>query len=428
VAGSAQADQLIVDTTELRMLALVARTQGGQVRGSEIKAARTIGAIDQTGWDAWTALSKWPAVRGALDALAADLESLARELERRAFLIDLLEQPFNPFLTLPPWLDFHTGLLGLRALDPEYLRLLAHLPPGWGDLTQRQQLSLLDQLPFGSLGYTPLPPPPPAAHDDDQEEDDDGGFFSDVWGGIKGAGGWTIDQGEGFGTQLWDNVTGTIEGLPEIPKAAHRSLVNTLWGVYQMGLPPQMRGGQPPMEGPGLPELLSDGLIHSVQEPYDDLTHGRVGEAAAGILMLVGLKGLKPPKIKIPKVPKGPKAPEPRTPAPHGHPRPWESMTRDERLAFQHSYSRHARELGLPNWAQRNAADLQQQFNSRVADIRENAQHVTVQERMYAERGSGEPAAKTRVRYYEYTDSHGVVWYYYERLSDGKFISAGKSK
>ncbi len=47
-----------------------------------------------------------------------------------------------------------------------------------------------------------------------------------------------------------------------------------------------------------------------------------------------------------------------------GHSTPWAQMTAAQRRAFQHSYSRHAHELGLPSWSQkkrRNATESIQQ-------------------------------------------------------------------
>jgi hypothetical protein len=111
-----------------------------------------------------------------------------------------------------------------------------------------------------------------------------------------------------------------------------------------------------------------------------------------------------------------------------GHATPWADMTAAERKAFQHSYSRHAAELGLPNWAQSKAPELQAQFNTRVAEIRLKAQKVTIAQKPYGEKGSGAAGASTTVRNFEYTDPSGTRWYYFERLSDGRFISAGKAR
>ncbi|MEO8498209.1 MAG: RHS repeat-associated core domain-containing protein, partial [Planctomycetota bacterium] len=55
-----------------------------------------------------------------------------------------------------------------------------------------------------------------------------------------------------------------------------------------------------------------------------------------------------------------------------GHVTPWGQMTTAQRKAFQHSYTRHASELGLPNWSQKNAEALRCQFNNIVGHIRDN--------------------------------------------------------
>jgi hypothetical protein len=94
-------------------------------------------------------------------------------------------------------------------------------------------------------------------------------------------------------------------------------------------------------------------------------------------------------------------------------------MTVSQRKAFQHSYSRHAEELGLPNWSQKNAAALQRKFNNVVGHIRENGQITT---------GLRKPfnGQSVEVRYWEAT-LHGERYYYYETL-DGQFISAGLAR
>ncbi|WP_144407569.1 hypothetical protein [Gynuella sunshinyii] len=51
-------------------------------------------------------------------------------------------------------------------------------------------------------------------------------------------------------------------------------------------------------------------------------------------------------------------------------------MTKAQKKAFQHSYSRHADEMGLPKWSQKNAESLRQQFNNVVGHIRETGTHL----------------------------------------------------
>jgi hypothetical protein len=74
---------------------------------------------------------------------------------------------------------------------------------------------------------------------------------------------------------------------------------------------------------------------------------------------------------------------------------------------------------GLPNWSQRNAASLQEQFNRVVGYIRQNGTEVT---------GIRKPhkGKMVDVRYWEYIFG-GNAYYYYEAL-DCTFISAGLSQ
>lgn len=103
-----------------------------------------------------------------------------------------------------------------------------------------------------------------------------------------------------------------------------------------------------------------------------------------------------------------------------GHTTPWDKMTKAEKRAFQHSYSRHAKELGLPNWSQKNAEALRQQFNNRVGQIRNNGTKVKNPPKKPFNGKSVE------VNMFEQTVG-GKKYYYYETL-DGKFISAGESR
>ena len=110
-----------------------------------------------------------------------------------------------------------------------------------------------------------------------------------------------------------------------------------------------------------------------------------------------------------------------------GHAKPWNRMTRAEQRAFQHSYSRHAHEFGLPPWRQSNAEALRQQFNAQIASIRANAQRITVKYKPVGIMGGGVPGSSQPVRFFEYTNPSGVRYYYYETLN-GKFVSAGLNR
>jgi hypothetical protein len=49
---------------------------------------------------------------------------------------------------------------------------------------------------------------------------------------------------------------------------------------------------------------------------------------------------------------------------------PFKEMTTAQRRAFQHSYSRHHEELGLPPWRESTADELIELFNKKVLEIR----------------------------------------------------------
>ncbi len=100
-----------------------------------------------------------------------------------------------------------------------------------------------------------------------------------------------------------------------------------------------------------------------------------------------------------------------------GHATPWDTMTKKQQGAFQHSYSNHGHEFGLPNWSGKNAESLRQQFNAAAGAVREKAQQVSLRYKPVG--GVTEP-----VRYFQYTDDVGTRWYYFETLR-GDFVSAG---
>jgi hypothetical protein len=88
-----------------------------------------------------------------------------------------------------------------------------------------------------------------------------------------------------------------------------------------------------------------------------------------------------------------------------------------ERKAFRHSYSRHAEELGLPNFQQTKAAELQTAFNEKLTEIR-NAGSQSFYK--------GKEFSKGKITYVNRTEPtiNGTRYYYYE-TTDGKFIAAG---
>lgn len=99
-----------------------------------------------------------------------------------------------------------------------------------------------------------------------------------------------------------------------------------------------------------------------------------------------------------------------------GHPTAWNKMSKKERRAFQHSYTRHRKELGLPDWKEGQAEELRKKFNTVVEHIRKNGARTISKAR-------GPDGKKVEVFYYT-THLHGKKYYYYETLS-GRFISAG---
>jgi len=101
-----------------------------------------------------------------------------------------------------------------------------------------------------------------------------------------------------------------------------------------------------------------------------------------------------------------------------GHLTPWSQMTKAEARAFQHSYSRHASELGLPNWSQTKAGELQGLFNNAVSNIRNVGSNSFFRSQELVN------GVKTTVNRTE-PIINGQKYFYYETLQ-GKFISAGK--
>lgn len=64
-------------------------------------------------------------------------------------------------------------------------------------------------------------------------------------------------------------------------------------------------------------------------------------------------------------------------------PKTWGQMTQTERAAFQHAYDRHGKQFGLPNWSETQADNRIRLFNQAVANVRINAQSVSVSRELY---------------------------------------------
>ena len=105
----------------------------------------------------------------------------------------------------------------------------------------------------------------------------------------------------------------------------------------------------------------------------------------------------------------------------YGHTTPFSVMNSAERKAFQHSYSRHASEFGLPNWKQGDAVQLQQAFNKAVTNVRSSGtQFVGPIFKPWN-------GVSVEVNYFEST-INGSRYYYYEDKVTGKFISSGLAR
>lgn len=101
-----------------------------------------------------------------------------------------------------------------------------------------------------------------------------------------------------------------------------------------------------------------------------------------------------------------------------GHATPWAQMSAAARKSFQHSYTRHGSEFGLPQWSATNAEALRTSFNAAVGQVRANADTVRLVMKPYQ-------SYSARVRYFEAT-LNGKRFYYYELWDIGKFVSAGR--
>ena len=103
------------------------------------------------------------------------------------------------------------------------------------------------------------------------------------------------------------------------------------------------------------------------------------------------------------------------------HRTPWAQMTKEEKNAFKHSYSRHGAELGLPNWKEKNAPALQKQFLAVTDHIKANG--TVVPGPIYKPWNGN----TVEVTFHE-AEFNGVKYYYYEDKATGQFISAGKAR
>jgi RHS repeat-associated protein len=153
-------------------------------------------------------------------------------------------------------------------------------------------------------------------------------------------------------------------------------------------------------------------------------TRSNVSLGAAGMQARASTSGGNPlaaggaPKA-LPPGPPAPKALGAGRPPVIGHATPWQRMTAQQRKAFQHTYSRHAAELGLPSWKGSQAEALRQRFNAVTQHIRDTGTIIP---------GVRKPlnGQSVPVNFYEST-LNGTRYYYYETL-EGQFISAGLAR
>ncbi|MCL9807666.1 RHS repeat-associated core domain-containing protein [Flavobacterium amniphilum] len=101
-----------------------------------------------------------------------------------------------------------------------------------------------------------------------------------------------------------------------------------------------------------------------------------------------------------------------------GHLTPWIKMAKNEERAFQHSYTRHFAELGLPNFQKTKGTILQVMFNFKVSRIRNAGLNGFFRSKELVK------GVRTTVNRTEPVID-GQRYFYYETL-DGKFVSVGK--
>ena len=105
-------------------------------------------------------------------------------------------------------------------------------------------------------------------------------------------------------------------------------------------------------------------------------------------------------------------------------PKSWSSMTASEREAFQHAYSRHGEQFKLGPWKGSAAEALRVEFNAKATAIRDNAMYSIERAAPFGKKGSGVPTKSVDVRMYV-ASVDGELFYYWETVNGGEFVSAG---
>ena len=100
-------------------------------------------------------------------------------------------------------------------------------------------------------------------------------------------------------------------------------------------------------------------------------------------------------------------------------------MSSSERKAFQHAYSRHGDEFKLGPWKGSEAESLRVKFNAKATAIRDNAMYSIERAAPFGKKGSGAASKGVDVRMYV-ASVDGELFYYWETVSGGEFVSAGR--
>ena len=227
------------------------------------------------------------------------------------------------------------------------------------------------------------------------------GLLYNAGQGIQGTAGWAFDQVYGTGALIASLLTGTVgTGLDMAGQAlqldAHAGqYFDNLSRYYFTHTSPAAEAGYYNPNDPGYRAATILAIVVSPQKVANAL---KLGPAAATSVNTV--------RSVVPSI---------------GFTVPWAQMTKAEKGALKHSYMRHREGLGLPNWMESNAADLQQQFNNVVGYIRQNGTQFPGP--IYKPwKGNS-----VEVNYFE-TVINGTKYYYYEDAASGTFISAGKAR
>ena len=321
--------------------------------------------------------------------------------------------------TLGRWLS--NDPLGFEAGDQNWYRAIRN-NPGNGLDPRGLAITAVDPIP----DFNPLPERNPLGNVIDLPPVADEGYG--VYGGAI-----LVGLGEGFYDTFLDAPIKTGQFIIDVPMALNpeykpmnphfaaylngeSGLVGTVFNITSdatsilSGGPKGPKGPKTPRlpsnPAKGNPSLPTGSPGRPIQVGHNPPTNSaNPGNPIRGEGGFPGPSHTPNPNSVVPKI---------------GHATPWDQMTAAERRAFQHSYSRHANELGLPSWSQKNAENLRQKFNLVVEYIRSNSTKIVNPPKKPFNGQS------VNVNYYD-ASFHGVQYYYYETL-EGTFISAGRAR